>query len=183
MEKEENLSYLINEIEVENENFEIENSKIESLNKVNIFIGENNSGKSRFIREVLLKNFQYKDKKFKDIYNELVEIKEKFKGLFEEVNHPILCFSQKLEENDTADNFLEYYKQLKEMIKKWLNPYQSKTFDSTNHNFPEISKFLQENLIDVFDKQILDLKFINYKKVYIPILRGLRPILLSKKWR
>ena len=73
---------IIKDLKIKDSNYRFLNedySKLSNLSRVNIFIGENNSGKSRFLRSLFYKNnsaieFIPQDKNFNNYLNKVLEL-------------------------------------------------------------------------------------------------------------
>jgi len=161
---------------------------ISNLSKINIFVGSNNSGKSRFLRNILT------DKKLKFnfgvdelvMYNNLIkrankEISAAFDGTPITEVGGIKCIDslikiEHLEEGDNSQLFLQLMDNLKSVSKKDI---YSITGHSTNYNIESICEILN-SIPDKYIKEFEDKKLNSYldekkfKRIYIPTLRGLR---------
>jgi len=157
---------------------------LKDLSKLNIFIGENNSGKSRLIRELASSDLSYYPQEYSlDLLNECIEkIKMEISVFAKRYNINIgevkkaLNNFQKVESLNSATNIFESYgflmKTIKDMIKS------KGTYSNINANRAgEPFKEIVENNFQQFDTDYLTIiRPISFKKFYIPILRGLRPI-------
>jgi predicted ATP-dependent endonuclease of OLD family len=171
----------------------MENSEvIEYLSKINIFVGENNSGKSLFLRNLVSNKINYlPQSEFVDVLNSVISsLKDDInsylanKGIenLREIK-PILDEIEIVHFID--DNFIlgEKLKTLEERILNLKNMtgtqtnfiYHSKIGIELepifNNSLEPLSEFVDIN--SNFEEK---LKKPNFKKVYIPILRGIRPI-------
>lgn len=146
---------------------------LKNLNKLNIFIGSNNSGKSRLMRELF-----YVDvfKSSNIFYLELtpdILIKNTLDKAKEEVNR-----IKSLQNSNLYENLERLRKKVP--IRMFTYKYLS-DFNSNLLNFPNYEPKLHETLKTLHDK--LEIMSKNqkelensYQHTYIPILRGLRPI-------
>ena len=170
---------------------------LEPVSKINIFVGSNNSGKSRFMRE-LSKQDSYEAKiqnsNLADINSEILEyitsIESKFyEQNISEINH--LSSDElsriKSELKDSLNLSSENYENIKFLIRKWVNykdTGKALTRSDRLIDFDIDTKRLLEGIIKsgaakIFNllKQIPDYqKSDNPLKVYIPTLRGLRQL-------
>jgi len=85
------MPYLIKGIKLQDENYSFRNGNdsqgncIQFLSKINIFVGENNSGKSRLLRSLLSNKLDYiPNSSFISEYNDVVEgVKIDFESYFQ----------------------------------------------------------------------------------------------------
>jgi len=85
------MQHFIKEIKLPDENYSFLNNsespenRIRFLSKLNIFVGENNSGKSRLLRSLLSNELDYiPDSSFIEDYNNFVEsLKKDFESYFQ----------------------------------------------------------------------------------------------------
>lgn len=193
------MKHTINGIKLPDENYVFHDDiysktdRIEFLSKINIFIGENNSGKSRLLRTLLSNELDYSPNSlFIKDYNEVIErLKSKFEDYFER-------------EGLSKDHFKGIFKIFDEMntieflnsslnlsghfihLMKVIKGLESQGNISLQGNFgrgipiPKIATDLMEIFkeeTNVFGENFEDyLKPSEFKKIYIPILRGLKPI-------
>lgn len=179
---------------------------LDNLGKINIFIGQNNSGKSLLMRKILLnENLRFfptdasvrllnrsletkiVDSTVIDLLNDGVSnineyengnIEELFNEVFEKIqNFPKIIY---LEQNDNY--FINYYNDLINVI--YANSKKPKVYNM--HGYEVYSTdwtSLEEYIINSFEGinvSELNLNF-NFKKVYIPILRGILPLINSNE--
>lgn len=176
---------LIKEIIVPDESYnfiDIDDSSkniISNLSKINIFVGENNSGKSRLLRYLLKTELNYMPCSFsiKDL-NEVIEnIKTKMLTYFSENSTIPINEINNLNSVEYINNSItirEQLIQLKsniEIIIQRIDSYQ-----------PYISNGLTKiytNEASIFDENLDILILPEFQKIYIPILRGMRPVNFS----
>lgn len=162
-----------------------------NISKLNIFVGGNNSGKSRFLRSI------FNDKKFTfnlqhkkiDEYNKLIdsmsnEITRAFIG--ENVlGIGGIHISSSLEKIENFSEQGEYLYEFKNMIDSLLSVNEKSTetvnvgVGSINCNKDKLVSNLNnigKKYLELFNKKGLNnfLKKRNFIRIYIPILRGLR---------
>ncbi|HFK1441955.1 TPA: AAA family ATPase [Bacillus cereus] len=190
------MSYPINEILLIDEkyrNYEFlgcEGSKrIQNLSKVNIFVGANNSGKSRMLREL----FQEDDLKFipsefklDEINNIITEYKEKIiDGLssreligygtvtIDDITQ-IKTLEYIIDNNDFLGDFYDYVNRTMNFVGKpgIISNGSASYFDHEimKQSMREISTNVKTKIEQVVGEQ----KNYKFQKVYIPTLRGLR---------
>ncbi|MCQ1536678.1 ATP-binding protein [Methanosarcina sp. KYL-1] len=188
------MSHLINEIKLFDENYFFLNEigsredRIKFLSKINIFVGENNSGKSRLIRNILSNRVEYiPNSSILGNYNIFCKsIDEEFKKYFKRIDINIQHFKN-IYNNITDLEPLIYFNDSLKLHEKVLNlnktieSFEENTSTSTNGvQNSRIGKDLREIFeknISIFDENLEKaLTFPKFKKIYIPILRGLRPI-------
>lgn len=172
---------LVNEQEEENKGY------LDNLSKINIFIGENNSGKSRFLRTFFCDN----DIVIKD--RNLIELNDlilHFKNIFNKwiaYNKPKISSDKVLEISATlSSEILEFIKvssfsvtdatnKLKE-IHRYID---NLSFDEARSTLEQhiatknIKKTLEELIIN-FNEKWRNINILKNNRIYIPILRGLR---------
>ncbi|NMC34092.1 MAG: ATP-binding protein [Veillonellaceae bacterium] len=167
---------------------------LKGLSKINIFIGENNSGKSRLMRSIIqTENFDFisTNEDLNKINDFTVNFKNDLKEFYnkynlndiDDLNYEVnkLKYLSFLKANES---YFKPFKELHEHIttipgkinityvykdgSTWIK-------DKLNQNTPELNELLQ-----IYNK---NKKFLTgfrplytFKKIYIPILRGLKPI-------
>lgn len=144
-------------------------------NKVNLFIGQNNTGKSRFIRSL-----------FSSSEETLITLSEKTKSPHKEFIEEMLS-TTKGEIDGIHRSYLEYllndqlntisesnkrFEQLNEFINS-LSSTMTKSGNQATHNWMICKQIFQNRMASLH--YIKDQKTL-YKSFYIPTLRGLRPI-------
>lgn len=177
--------------QLKNYKFNIEKISVSNISKVNLLIGSNNSGKSRFLRNVFLDKELKFNKGTKEIsdYNNFVErlngeICEAFK------NTNIISVGNIQKENSLSkidylkenDNNIELFYRLIDNLKNVKESDGSTSISASIHySTSEICRKLNsipDRYISEFDekgfKEILFKKI--FKRIYIPVLRGLRKI-------
>lgn len=170
--------------------------KISGINRVNIFIGPNNSGKSRFLRGLFAEELRYenKDISFEDIATLAGEIRkqvsEKLKtSEFEDVAGPGTrsILSQITEiESHAKQAILPHNFSLFQELNTYIENLSNFKFSSGNHKLSLIRVSIDTNTLSFqlrdIGNQYKDQLTVppdsppSYNKIYIPILRGLRPL-------
>ena len=162
---------------------------LDNLSKINIIVGENNSGKSRFLRE-LMNNKEMKFKTNSDKVDKLNscmrDLRDKLRSFLEEkrlTNSSVetalnkIIHSDEIEFLQTQKNYTAELENLKAYIESALNS-QNTTVGS--YDYSQIGKFLlnifQES-VKLLEKPLGEFQ-VNYQfhRIYIPILRGLRDL-------
>lgn len=153
-----------------NENGELIFS-LKKLDRINILVGENNSGKSRFIRRLLTKalinqNCVFTDEEVeRDEYNSIMTY---FNNIINYLS--FLCKTSELKEKfNTLKNDLSKVDNLLEKciyLFEYYNVHFFSIFDNTNNIDSEFNRIFLYN--HFHGKRMSDVKF-----YYIPILRGI----------
>jgi len=193
---------LINEIKISDESYkfkenEEKNSIIKNLSKVNIFVGANNEGKSRFLRSLFSDDnleFTPNDNTVYKLNNAIKSVQEGYDNYIADnfTNAPdsdIDSLFQTLTVYDFLktgkDDYLSTIFEIKE--KSGVLPFNKGL--ATKHGLSKNLSEIGKDLIHIIDESFLEhykpleeLKFhYNFKRCYIPILRGLRPIDYQEK--
>jgi AAA15 family ATPase/GTPase len=180
---------MYSQIKIELEGFESfdyegnlnEENFMSNLNKVNVFIGANNSGKSRLNREFFSTDikFRLKNKRYNEIFKLLNECKQidldnvvpnitkhrRYRDLFENIEK--FSFSYKVETTEFNQAISSVLDLVGLRGSKEISLIKSKLY------------YIQDILNTEYEKDYIVIKNKNYQNIYIPILRGLRPISLK----
>lgn len=194
---------------------------LKNISKINIIVGENNSGKSRFMRTIIKdNNFEFvPDEDLEKLNIFINSLKEKIKtflsthdlantnyeqylrekiNVVEEINfikldeHPLeplqrlLSYLRSLDINSYSNDpeSLEIVQKIYDSLEKFrIDPEGEKHFISS-HSKEDASK-LGKKVLELLEETMKEFNFsidefnLNYscQKLYIPILRGLRPLL------
>ncbi|MGL5068281.1 MAG: AAA family ATPase [Sarcina sp.] len=169
-----------------NKNLENYNcGEIENLSKLNIFVGGNNSGKSRLLRELFnedelkLNNSSKPVEKYNETIEELIQEINNIKpsnittiDQFELENLPFKKISYLSEEYIGLDTLK------KQLIRAKTLNYGSVSYRGSSYFNKEKLKSdierISEKYINIFEE--MDLYIPKFERVYIPILRSLRKI-------
>jgi predicted ATP-dependent endonuclease of OLD family len=172
---------------------------VDSLNRINVFIGQNNSGKSRFLRKLFSDSkfeFDLKKSDFKDLVGLINEKYDEVKQLLYNVHvteadqtlstieKVVKSISGKFKidkvKNDLQEvkNLSTYYITLKG-YGGWSNYPNIISGTDPSRIIPNINRIGYEisNKLNQLFSEDFDFKF---ERIYIPILRGLRPIQLNQ---
>jgi predicted ATP-dependent endonuclease of OLD family len=175
---------------------------LSKLNRINIFIGPNNSGKSRFLRGLFINDTDFKQSSID--FDQLNEIVNRISKLIEakiaakrlvEVNgsgingviNTITTIKNKLKtaklptDYSTLQEFKEFVDRLSQFEVESVTYPQNVL--STNSNYQGLNSEL--GFIGISFRNIIteasNVKLLKHKKIYIPILRGLRPLQRENK--
>ncbi|MDT0644946.1 AAA family ATPase [Zunongwangia sp. F363] len=163
---------------------------LSNLNQLNTFVGANNSGKSRFLRTVFsdVGNikfiFEIEDHQFQRIIKYGTDLLSSFSVLKrygleyqheQTINNLIEQIKQK---GNCLNSILEFYKLYSTLSVDDFN-IKNKTNEYKLSNFLSNSKSHSQSLGTLIDK--LGVESSKTDKIYIPILRGLRPIASDEK--
>lgn len=180
------MAFKIKEILLESSNFAYyqvsadKQDRLSNLSKINIFIGENNSGKSRLLRElfktkleILLDGLDY-PKLIQLVQNYFLPLQAN-KSLSNVViltqgfNH-FQTLIQNLDPLKTSQQIIGIVHELRESFDKIQGNVSFGEYDN---------KRLQEGiniLLNEINNSVIPVNYYNYQKLYIPVLRGLRPV-------
>jgi len=165
---------------------------IPNLSKINIFLGENNSGKSRLLRQIVANELIYKlfDDRFELLDIFIRNIKSDFEKYFKDVrinnfSHTTKVISE-LNYQEYINNSYNVLDKIDE-LKNIIISLEKNTDTSTNHvSHKDIGRALKDiflrnlSIIDkslTFDQNLkAQLRVPTFTKHYVPILRGLRPL-------
>lgn len=163
--------------------------KLMNLSEINIFIGENNSGKSRLLRHIIKENvihFVPNNEDFDKLNLFIPEINTEMKSKFRRYQKvdsfkPIFDLPTKklnflISGKDPLDSLVSSFNAIKK-----LETQNNSTID--NISLPKLGKTMEDLFNVCFHENFeeynsigeVKLKY-DFIKVYIPILRGLRPI-------
>ncbi len=157
---------------------------IPSLSKVNIFVGENNSGKSRLIRGLLGdKDFSFNLRRVnnvkKNFEKSITEFKKKINAQSRIFHGSIMGrYYQKILDYGIPEFLNQKYNIHEELISPLHNILHSGNNDVElrgNRDYINFSTSI-EIIIEDFEPLIPKEPIPNFDKIYIPILRGLRAI-------
>lgn len=149
---------------------------ISGLKNINFFIGQNNSGKSRLLRYMITRaNYDIKvaDINHIDLIDKII-LNAKNDELFFDNGLRSSFLSTIDEQSKTKITVKNLKKTIETIIENQFHKYQ-RTLNSTDFsNFMNqfYIKYLKVDNFDFYEKVSLD----GFKKIYIPLLRGLRPL-------
>lgn len=173
---------IIKDLKIKDSNYRFLNedySKLSNLSRVNIFIGENNSGKSRFLRSLFYKNnsaieFIPQDKNFNNYLNKVLELNN---ALINVKTRNKLLRQYRVSYMDLKKyiNTDEYARESESHCEKLIELYEKSEKQGNNSYF----LFFKDNFeqINFLNPDLFKYKF---HKIYIPSLRGLLPFIPEK---
>lgn len=182
------MSNIIKEIKLQDKNYSFINNSgtqgnwIQFLSKINIFVGENNSGKSRLLRSLLSNELDYIPSSFviADYNKEVEALNNEFGSYFKNIGIKIKSFKEindalnainKIEFISESINLSENFSKLKQSIKT-LEDEKDTSTNGISH------PLIAEGLFRILETKKFDdyLKSYTFKRIYIPILRGMEPV-------
>lgn len=161
---------------------------LEPVSKINIFVGSNNSGKSRFMRTLSIQEgYDVVSESLEANNNKITESVERVESLFNnaglsEVNGLSISDLNEIKSSlsTTLNTKEDKYKKVRNKIKFWANINSLSSW--TGHGDPRYGNNFLGILREKANEALVAAKNIpeytesdNFKKVYIPTLRGLRP--------
>ena len=176
----------IKHLKIEKEEYTTLNSekegRLENLSKVNIFIGANNSGKSRFMRSIFFNNgISLKFLPNDELLNEYNINSMKFKSNELSIVNPYSDEKQKAYDDiKKALKEITYIEESATPLPELIKVYKTGVINAS----PDHEHFLKP-YSDYFEEFFPNLEFNDYLfrydfyKIYIPSLRGLVPINLN----
>ena len=202
------MGFIIKEVKIPNELYSFISDKnekeevVKNLSKINIFVGENNSGKSRFLRSLLKKkNFEFLPNNidYYKINDNIPLLKKRIQNFLDgfdkiNINTKIPQLKKKLNDIHQVNflmndgNYFQAILDLRSIFEGMLSNediigeyYTRGSYVSEFHSVSykwtgeEFIKIIDEtfNLDNSLEELLNDFKF---DKLYIPILRGLRPL-------
>jgi AAA15 family ATPase/GTPase len=149
-----------------------------NLKPINFFIGENNSGKSRLLRTILtsknnstaikdLDPATLLEKIYRETTIDSFQLHEFNSSLYQEAHVLLISKAKELTMHNLLTNIKNEMSNVYHRSRSSLNTTQ---FDHFSHEF--FKRYID---IENFEK-IINIDFSQFEKVYIPLLRGLRPL-------
>lgn len=204
------MGVIIKEIKIPNSSYSFISDEgergdfLENLSKINIFVGENNSGKSRLLRSMLFNSEDTLSPDFIPNSNDFTSISESISHLNDQISEytdkwgfewrNIRANKSNLEESFSKiydfrfirqhDNYIENIIELKAFFEALMSSIGDTTGSKGPGSTTGIStRALGSKFLEMYNIAFKDLKEIeninfnyNFSKIYIPILRGLRYI-------
>lgn len=161
---------------------------LEPISRVNMFVGSNNSGKSRFMRYLASQaNYTIKPGQFKEADTKLQAALTRMRGSMEsyrvdafgsinlnEVRRHLEAIGQDISFSKNV------YSNLRSVIDGWSQVHPNSAISGGSHPTPSERRMLGQALFDPANeiKAVLDglPSFAQPARIYIPTLRGLRPL-------
>ena len=162
-------------------NFVKSEDKLENLSKINIFIGTNNSGKSRFMRSLFyMGNNKLDFIPTEEKYNYFIKQTTKFKEFINENKNKSFIQAQADALNIINKNIKDsptYLTESKPHYAELINIY--KNIERKPPSYNTYLHFCDEIFNEYFNELKFDTNTFNYNfhKIYIPSLRGLIPLI------
>jgi AAA15 family ATPase/GTPase len=194
------MSYKYNAIKLDNKFSFYKNEdgssvdEIKSLSSINIIVGSNNSGKSRFLRELIkIQDFQYKvegfsliklNKQLKDLEDQIKAVGEKYNNVatFRTTNHPSMAPKEirftypgeYISSNFFSEKYIQKTTSLLNSLKN--EQYVMDTYRVSNNisTYEIAMKGLLVSNTEIFENlKKYEFEETKFKKFYIPTLRSL----------
>ena len=199
---------IIKDLKIENNSYstiaESGNDFLNDLSRINVFIGENNCGKSRFMRSLFLNgenpeiNFKTTEEAYEkyipnieNFINELEEYlkkyTEKYSNYIPSIETILTELQGKLSDEFPKKEIIHLLNKLMEILNNYNINQQAGHYEINHSNRSIEWRDVFENTVfkeitDIINKHKLKIEifksneFFNFQKIYIPILRGLRPL-------
>ena len=172
----------IKHLKIEREEYKTVNSEykhqLENLSKINIFIGANNSGKSRFMRSLFFKDNNYKLKFTPNdrLFDKFIKQVNKFKN--QKVKQKAMIYPNKRDSYTNIERCLDEIEYIEESEPPFANLHKIYTDYQNNYVQYGNIQYHKEYFEEYFDGIPLEKELFNYDfyKIYIPSLRGLIPV-------
>lgn len=196
----ETLHYSIQSIRLPNDSYSyldersVPHTTLENLSRMNLLIGENNSGKSLLIRELFSKKWTFKSNFNLVLINEsknkfiksIKEYGQKYRVRYDEFEEKLnLKTLSNIEYIEESSEIISSILELKSKIIKIYVENKDKTYyRDSGRQFTEVGQDLLKIYDESFDllfkeyiRYFKELKTIpKFKKIFIPTFRGLRPL-------
>lgn len=166
----------------------LQEKTLDSLNKINLFVGPNNSGKSRFIRQLAAQNFYLfqDDETSVESYNSILDsFKSEFSSIFagssitkvQDVSTELPPLPP-ISRFDSKNNYLKNLEDILDSIQKIPTTPRVSSHGGKMGNFETTSGVEKlKNLVKTYREKIKPFQQRQHPhKIYIPILRGLRSV-------
>ena len=161
---------------------------LDNLTTINLLVGSNNSGKSRFLRKLLLTelSIQLKEMDTEGVITLVKKLKKELEALlapYGPQHREIYQLRQQISQlpEPAYINNTQQIRQIQSEL-SILNQIQSSTVGDGHGGNPQIVfqtiRSVLQPYIPQFEKQtkVFEDVRIDYRKIYLPILRGLRPL-------
>ncbi|WP_296865549.1 AAA family ATPase [uncultured Methanobrevibacter sp.] len=174
---------IIKHIKIENLSYKMDNDdfidRLNDLSRVNIFVGANNTGKSRFMRSLFFNKgiplrFLPNDK----LFQEYVDGSKKFKADENSLIGPYSPEKQRAYDDiKNASKEISFIEESKTPLSELVNVYKRGVVNASSTH-----KQLLKPYVEYFETFFPNLEFndqlfnYNFYKIYVPSLRGLIPI-------
>ena len=179
---------IIKDLKIENDDYTIINSPNEdwlmNLSRINIFVGANNTGKSRFMRSLFYvdKDYSLKFLPNDPQFDTFLKQSEEFKKSINKRNG--LLDSQ--DQRRAKSNILKSLHDI-EFIEEAINPWPDliRIYSNSDNDFKKQPMSYEHECNEIFNKFFNEIEIddnlfrYNFYRIYIPSLRGLIPLLPS----
>ncbi len=178
---------IIKHIKIENASYKMDNEnfheRLNDLKRVNIFVGANNSGKSRFMRSLFFNDgISLKFLPNEELLTEYLDKSNEFKSYENSIINPYSAEKQKAyDEIKKALREIDYIEESVTPLPELVKLYRTSVINAN----PNHERYLKPYL-EYFERFFSNLDFNNnlfkyeFYKMYLPSLRGLIPISLSE---
>ncbi|MFC6168589.1 AAA family ATPase [Acinetobacter terrestris] len=139
------------------------------IKRLNFFIGKNNAGKSRFLRNLFISNYPSGFYNFPELVKNLKILKHRLPELERE-----LGYSSSL--SNINNNYKDLIRDLEESKVNQL-VFLNSSIKGNLERDSNIEELLKDySLFEINDEQISKISAVFLSRFYIPILRGMRPV-------
>lgn len=150
--------------------------RLDNLSKINIFVGANNSGKSRFMRSIFFNGLKLKFLPNDELFEYYVSQSNKFKL---DENKPSLYDPREKREAygqiEKSLKEIEYVEESETPLQDLIDLYYIHKSNSYYKVSPTFNKYFDEYFEELeFNKDLFNY---NFHKIYIPSLRSLIPLI------
>ena len=179
---------IIKDLKIENDDYTIINSPNEdwlmNLSRINIFVGANNTGKSRFMRSLFYvdKDYSLKFLPNDPQFDTFLKQSEEFKKSINKRNGLLDSQDQRRAKSNILKS-LHDIEFIEEAINPW--PYLIRIYSNIDNDSKKQPMSYEHECNEIFNKFFNEIEIddnlfrYNFYRIYIPSLRGLIPLLPS----
>ena len=146
-----------------------DNKEVIEIKRLNFFIGKNNAGKSRFLRNLFISNYPSGFYNFPELLKNLKILKSRLPKLEAEF---VLSSSY----SNLKHNFKDLIRDLEENKVSQLVYLNSSIKGYIERDAKIRGCFEDYSLFEITDDQVTKISKVFQNRFYIPILRGMRPV-------